>query len=155
MAHSGRVSEVRFEVDGFKAYFRIQRDPDSGVYPDWDQDLIENTEHIQGSNSSITQMSGFTLATIKLRLRFDTRAAYTFFRKLTGSTGTLVLLANFTSLEGEVRHEMGRDYEYFSNTTMMRYPKNVANLIGEDHPVECDGFFVRAFDPVTNTAVLP
>ena len=150
--HSGRVSQIRFEVDGYSSYFRIERDDRSGVLPDWSQELVSATEHVPGSNRSITQMSGFGLASLTLALWLDDRDGYVFFRKLLGSTGTLVLLANFTSHEGELRHELGRDYEYFADTTLMQIGRAEHHIGGY---VRCEATFVRAFDPVTNTAVLP
>jgi hypothetical protein len=132
------------------AHFDVAVDDRSDVYPDWETDLIDTTQHIPGSNRNDTFVSGFTPARITLPLEFDTRDDWKQFRRLWGTVGTLVLLAEFTSHDGEIFHDLDRAYEAFPNTLLLRIGRPAHRIGGQ---IEAEATFQRGFDPVTGQEV--
>lgn len=131
--------------------FRVL-ESDDGVYPDWDVDPVIVTRPIPGSNRAIIQHMGTPPATLTLRLAFDDVPTYRRMVARLGTSGTLTLLANFTSAVGVVRHDHGRTYEAYDATLLTRIARTA---IDPDGTVETDATFQRAFDPVTGEAVTP
>ncbi len=146
--HEGRVSTWFGNQDdpSDRSYFHIDA-TDANTYPDWETQDFGDTRHIPGSNDNDIFDGGAGPDEITLSLEFDTREQYRAFRSRIKTTGTLQLLANFTSIEGagydgeigtEV-HEGGRDYERFA-PVYLRRPQRVRHHIGGW--TECEATFV-------------
>ncbi|MDQ3689119.1 MAG: hypothetical protein M3406_03620 [Chloroflexota bacterium] len=142
------------DVEDYTAFapFHVEVDAASGVYPDWEQELIAQTRHIPGSNRSDTFISGFGVASLTLAVWFDDRDAYRRFRPLYVTTATLRVFAQFTSHEGAIQHlrDGDPDYEDFANTTLIQVTRPLHQV---DGVVEVQVTFQRGFDPVTGLAV--
>lgn len=130
--------------------FSIESSP-SGTYPDWQWSPAIEIRHIPGSNTGVAQHMGNPPATITLRLSFTDVADYRLFMRKQGVTGTLTLLANFTSASGTVQHQLNADYEHLDATTLISV-RDTQILIG-DEGVDCQATFMRAMDPLTGLAV--
>ncbi len=113
----------------------------AGEYPDWTPTLLTSTAQIVGSDNAETQIMGFGPADVSLTIEFDTRAAFRAFRTLWGREMTLVLLAEFTQHEGDIKTIAGVDYEFYSKTLLLNVT-NVAHMV--DGSVECVATFRRA-----------
>lgn len=153
ISYRGSASQVGFGDTASPSafgYFRAQRDAASGVYPDWEQELISTTRHIPGSSRNDTYISGFGLATLTLSVWFGDRDAYRKIRAMHGTTNTLRLLALFTSQDGPVQHILDNDYEEFADTTLIGIGRVLHQVGGR---VETTLTFQRGFDPVTGLGV--
>ena len=149
MTHTGPVRTWFGNPDdpSDRAYFRVQRDPDSGVYPDWETEDFETLRHIPGSDDNDLYDGGAGPDVLALSLYFDTRSDYRAFRARIKTIGTLHLLAGFTSITGTgfdgatgtAWHDAGRDYERYA-PVYLRRPRRVVNHI--DGVVECEAEFV-------------
>lgn len=148
MTACGAIAHTRFSVAGTGVSFWVRRDPRTGSHPDWQFTPGRRTRKIPGSNRSVTWFDGYGLSTITLSVWCDDRASYRRLLTMTGQTGDLHLLADFTSHEGDRYHHPadGRDYERYAATTLMEAPANVRHRIGG--AVECEVTFGRAFAPV-------
>lgn len=123
------------------ARFTVLADSASGVYPDWNPVTSVVTDYIVGSNNFEKQILGFGEARISLRLKFDSREQFRAFQASWFRKATLVLLAQFTRHEGEVRHWQGRDYEFYPDT-LLESISGVENYV--DGTVECSATFTRS-----------
>jgi hypothetical protein len=122
----------------------------AGTYPDWEWSQATEIRHIPGSNTAVVQHMGNPPATITLGLTFTDVADYRRFMQKQGVTGTLTLLANFTSAVGTVEHKINTDYEHLDGVTLLGV-RGTQILIG-DEGVECQATFLRAMDPLTGLA---
>lgn len=115
-----------------------------GAYPDWEADELVTVHHITGSNHNDLFVDGFGPETLTLVLRFDCRADYRAFHARRHTTGTLQLLAGYTSIPGEEVTEHGRVCERY-HEVFLRAPSRVAFRVGGI--VECQAAFVLAEVP--------
>lgn len=122
------------------ARFRVLHDRD-GHYPDWETSLRHVTDQIVGSNNFETQILGFSDAQLTLRLEFDDAKDFRAFQYHWGKKATLILFANFTRHEGEVRHILGRDYELYVDTLLLNIASPAFHVGGQ---VECSATFMRS-----------
>lgn len=131
MSHTGDVITWFGSPDdpSDRAYFRVQRDPDSGVYPDWETEDFESVRHIAGSDANDLFDGGTGPQVLALALEFDSRADYRAFRARCKTTGTLRLVAGFTSMEGAEEHDFSVDYERFADV-YLRTPRQVRHHVG-------------------------
>lgn len=113
----------------------------AGEYPDWAPTLITSNTQIVGSDNSETQIMGFGPADLSLTIDFENRTSFRKFRTLWGRELTLVLLAEFTQHEGDIKTIAGVDFEYYDKTLLLGI-SNVAHLVGGY--VECVATFRRA-----------
>ena len=123
------------------ARFTVMADSASGVYPDWSPVTHVVTDYIVGSSNFEKQILGFGEARITLRLKFDSRDQFRAFQARWFSKQTLVLLAQFARHEGEVRHWLGRDYEFYPDT-LLEDIGSVLHQVGGT--VECTATFTRS-----------
>jgi hypothetical protein len=123
-----------------RTYFTVQADSDTGLYGDWQAEEHFTSHHITGSNSNDNFFSGYGSEVLTLRLEFESREDYMAFRARRNTSGTLQLLAMFTSLDGTVLYEGGQQVERFANV-YLRTPTNVQHSIG-DGPSECTATFL-------------
>lgn len=126
------------------AHFDIIIQGREDVYPDWNAPELTNTRQFAGSSSFITQVGGFGPSQLTLSLVFDTDRDWRLFNTKRLTTGTLVLIAGFTSHEGTIRTLMNTDYERFPDTLLLSVT-NVNSMIGGG--AECMATFQRAWDP--------
>lgn len=130
MIHQGYASLTGFgNPDGHFCRFDVLRN-NRGEYGDWDAPLRYSDRQIIGSNDTETQLLGFGAATITLTVEFLRRDDFRVFRSLQGTVQTLRLLADFTSHEGAIKHELGRDYEYFDDTLFLSMSTPIHNVDG-------------------------
>lgn len=131
--------------------FRIARDGD-GEYRDWDYRPTIVTDHIPGSNIAVSQYLGTPPVTVTWRLEFDDVAMYRRFRARLATTGTLTILAGFSSAQGVVEVIQDYRYEHLDGVQLMAIEDVVFDI---DGIVSCAATFQRAMDPVTGLAVRP
>lgn len=147
-AHTGRAETWFGNPDdpSDRVYFHVNA-TDANTYPDWDTQDFGETRHIPGSDDNDIFDGGAGPDEITLSIEFDTRADYREFRARIKTTGTLQLLAGFTSIEGAgydgtvgtVWHDLGQDYEWYA-PVYLRRPQRVKHHIGGW--VECEATFV-------------
>lgn len=123
------------------AFFSVEIQGNEDVYPDWDSELLSATRQIAGSSNFVTQVQGNGPATMTLSVAFDSRDQYRLFRTFQGTKQSLVLIAGFTSYDGDIRTINDLDYECFHDTMLLRI-SNPQNRIGGI--VECAATFMRA-----------
>lgn len=121
--------------------FTVMADSRSGVYPDWNTSLQTVVDPIIGSDSFEVQVLGFGPAEITLDLEFEDRSEFRAFQAKWGKKQTLVLLAQFTPHEGEIKHWLGHDYEFFNNTLLIAIDSPQFPVGGQ---VNCRATFVRS-----------
>jgi hypothetical protein len=121
-----------------RSYFHVSQGPD-GFHPDWETQDFGDTRHVPGSDDNDIYDGGAGPDEITLTLRFDTREDYRAFRSRIKTTGTLQLLAGFTSIPGVERHDLGCDYERYA-PVYLRRPQRVLHRRGGI--VDCDATFV-------------
>lgn len=133
--------------------FAILADPDADVYRDWDgMEPIYAEEQIPYSNIVVSELIGFTPATVTWRLELSRDAYHALLARL-GTSGTLTVLAGYQSLRGEqvTRGTPGRVYERLDQVRLRALPRREHHVDGS---VEIEATFERAVDPVTRRAVV-
>lgn len=131
--------------------FRIARDGD-GEYRDWEYRPEIVTDHIPGSNLAVSQYLGTPPATVAWSLEFDDVAMFRRFRARLATTGTLTILANYSSAQGIVEVIQDHRYEHLDGVQVLAIEDVVFDV---DGVVTCNATFQRAMDPVTGRAVTP
>lgn len=127
------------------AYFQVRAI--NGTYGDWESELLTNTRQIAGSSNVVTQVMGEGPSRLTLELRFNRRDDYMRFRRFRGQVATLVLLARYTSHEGDIRYHLEEGYEQYPNTMLERVSEVVHRLSGQVH---CHATFLRASPEVAS-----
>lgn len=120
--------------------FGVMADEDSGVYPDWEADERMAIHHVTGSDNNDLFVDGFGPETLTLILYFDQREDFRAFRTRRHTTGTLQLLAGFTSIPGTEVTVSNRVYERIDGL-FLQAPRRVVHR--PDGTVECEATFLR------------
>lgn len=135
------------------AWFRVERDNDTGAVPDWtgSEPNIAITI-IPGSFPPVVEkeLISFGSATVTWRVGLDSRDDFRRLRSKLGTVGTLSILAGIQSHIGEHHPFHGQGYEYLPNTTLMALERVTVTIDGW---VEADATFLRVIDPETGQAV--
>lgn len=126
------------------ARFTVSIQGREDVYPDWESPTLVRNRQFAGSSSFMTQVSGFAPNTLMLQVDFDDSRQLDLLMAKQLTESTLVLLAGFTSHDGEIRTLVGRDYIFYPNTLLLNLG-NVNREIGGGG--SCTATFQRAWDP--------
>ena len=129
------------DADDSTHFAHFQSRAINGTYGDWESELLTSTRQIAGSSNIVTQVMGEGPSRLTLELRFNSRDDYMRFRRFRGQVATLVLLARYTSHEGDIRYQLGETYERYPNTMLERVAEPVHRLSGQVH---CRATFLRA-----------
>lgn len=122
-----------------RTYFTILAEGREAVYPDWEAEESIAIHHVTGSDRNDLFVDGFGPESLTLTLAFDDRDIYQAFRRRRHTTGTLQLLAGFTSLDTDPFHEAERHYVRFADV-FLRAPTRVTHHV--DGTVECQVAFL-------------